>query len=215
MQNKLYSPTSPPRQKSLRGRQDWRWTQTMVPAPRGLRFSVGKCGTFETASMGHSEASTALATPSALQNKQRSSQSTEWPPEPALGREDRLVLTLVAMALSSLDAGTADLDIDRQAPLPLPQPIPTGAALAKSLKSDFMDDIKVSKETRYWLQELLPVEARGGSSIQMSAAASYQPHPGKTGIDPESQSQVLVEQLTFHSRLKCASLLPAKNTQTS
>ena len=54
--------------------QDWRWTQTMVPAPRGLRFSVGKCGTFETASMGHSEASTALATPSALQNKQRSSQ---------------------------------------------------------------------------------------------------------------------------------------------
>ncbi|KAG5215888.1 hypothetical protein JEQ12_001464 [Ovis aries] len=77
MQNKLYSPTSPPRQKSLRGRQDWRWTQTMVPAPRGLRFSVGKCGTFETASMGHSEASTALATPSALQNKQRSSQDIQ------------------------------------------------------------------------------------------------------------------------------------------
>lgn len=44
--------------------QDWRWTQTMVPAPRALRLSVGKCSTFETASMGHSEASTALATPS-------------------------------------------------------------------------------------------------------------------------------------------------------
>ena len=71
------------------------------------------------------------------------------------------------------------------------------------LKSDFMDDINVSKETRYWLQEdLLPVEARGGSSILMSAAASYQPCPGKTCIDLESQSQVLVEQLMFHSRLK-------------